>query len=347
MRVPRSAVVTGILIALAAIIPVDRPGAEPLVESLRELPRAKPDTLDHMAVSEARSRAFAATLEAVIAGKMQMANETAASAGYRILPLAEDGHPMILLRENSERSVGPAVVISRKPDRDVILEAPHAIKDRGTGDQAAVLLLRLGGRAAIISGANRCAALSVSPCSGRTRVCGDGRRPYRSSDSAHNPNTLFHVAHRVLSQAWPKAIVLSLHGFSGRGSPTLFVLSDGTRENRTGDPTVTGRLRDAIRLRLDDPASAVSCQDPADKKYDYRPLCARTNVQGRDLNGSQDVCGSDAIGSSGRFIHAEQQWRVRRPVVRDWRSADQDPRFNAITEALEEVLPCIKVNCSK
>jgi len=347
MRVPRSAVIAGILCTIAAIIPVDRPRAEPLVETLRELPRAKPDTLDHMGVSEARSRAFTAMLEAVIVGKMQVANERAASADYRILPLAEDGHPMILLRENGSRSVGPAVVIARKPDRDVILEAPHAIKDRGTGDQAALLLLRLGGRAAIISGANRCAALSTSPCSGRTRVCGDGRRPYRSSDSAHNPNTLFHVAHRVLSQTWPKAIVLSLHGFSGRGSPTLFVLSDGTGESRTGDPAVTGRLRDAIRLRLDDPASAVSCQDPGDKKYDYRPLCARNNVQGRDLNGSLNVCQSDATASSGRFIHAEQQWRVRRPVVRDWRSAHQDRRFDAITEALEEVLPCIRPDCEK
>ncbi|MFT5439122.1 MAG: hypothetical protein ACI9MJ_000983 [Alphaproteobacteria bacterium] len=56
----------------------------------------------------------------------------------------------------------PIIIIADAPERDIVLEAPHPVKDRATGLQAVHLLIALGARAAIISGHNRCAAEPVA-----------------------------------------------------------------------------------------------------------------------------------------------------------------------------------------
>ena len=102
-------------------------------------------------------------------------------------------------------------------------------------------------RALILAGAHRCASRSESSCSGRTRICGDGRNPYRTSDTAHNPDTRFHTAHLILTDFWPKAVVVQLHGFGVKNTDAWVVLSDTSRDRRPGDTELTGQVRDGIR----------------------------------------------------------------------------------------------------
>jgi len=205
-----------------------------------------------------------------------------------------------------------------------------------------VLFLRLGARALVISGANRCAAKAESPCSGKTRVCRDGNNPYRASDPAHNPATLFHVAHRSFSQRWPKSIVFQPHGFENSGRSVWFVISDGSTEKRPGDTMLTGRVRDAIRQAIGR-ERAVSCQDPDDKSMQTRWLCASTTVQGRDLNGSPDACHSNAERASGRFLHIEQSYEeVRRGYGLDWANLAAYPGSAAILAAATPALADIE-----
>lgn len=227
----------------------------------------------------------------------------------------------------------------------MVIEAPHPIIDRHTDREAAVLFLKLGARVLVISGANRCAAEAESSCSGRTRVCGGGREPYRTSDPAHNPATLFQVAHRYFSRRWPKSIVFQPHGFNNRGSSVWFVISDGSTEKRPGDPMLTGRIRDGLR-RLLGPDRAVSCQDPADRSIRTRWLCATNTVQGRDLNGSPDACHISVKHASGRFLHIEQTYEdVRRGYGLDGRNLAAYPGSDAILATLAKTLPCIRPDC--
>ncbi len=235
----------------------------------------------------------------------------------------------------------PYIVIAEKAERDVIFEAPHPVKDRATGIQAILLLQALRGRAAIISGNNRCASEKKSRCSGRTRVCSQGRTRYPISDPAHSQENLFHATHVLFSKIWPKAIFVQLHGFSGRGTKTKFVLSDGSRQKQSKDGGIAGRTRDEIRKKLGQPELAVSCQDTEDDKYDYRKLCARTNVQGRQLNGSSNVCRKSANKASGRFLHIEQQWSVRKPVRDMGRDALAYHYMAALKNALRKAVPQI------
>lgn len=317
------------------------------VEVLFGTPHRAADSLWKMPDIGPVEKPFTAALDALLAGDRATAAGHAKKAGYKIIDKAQDGKSYSILLEADESGVGPTVAVAATPDRDAVIQAPHPIKDSHTNRQAAVLFFKLGARALIIAGANRCAARDSSPCSGRTRICGGGRNPYRTSDPAHNPATLFHVAHRFFSRRWPRSIVVQPHGFDNSGSSVWFVISDGSREKRPDDRMLAGRVRDAIRESLNRRDRAVSCQDPKDRGVKTRWLCATTTVQGRDLNGSEDICKKPALKSSGRFLHIEQALHeVRRPFARDWRNLSRYPGSAAILTALGHELPCLKPACA-
>ncbi|MGH6912483.1 MAG: hypothetical protein ACREH3_02110 [Geminicoccales bacterium] len=299
-----------------------------------------------MPAIDAVEKPLAAALEAAASGDMAAARRHAAEAGYEVVERSGSGRRYAILMERDKAGIGPAVALALDPARDVIIEAPHPVIDRYSGRQAAVLFLELGARALVVSGANRCAAKAESPCSGKTRVCGGGSSPYRASDPAHNPATLFHVAHRFLSRRWPQSVVVQPHGFTNSGSTVWFVISDGSTEKRPDDRMLTGRVRDALREALGR-ERAVSCQDPSDRSIGTRWLCATTTIQGRDLNGSPDACHVNAERSSGRFLHIEQTFEeVRRGYGADWRNLAAYPGSAAIRAALARTLPCIRADCA-
>jgi hypothetical protein len=340
------------LIGFAAIIQAGCQTTDPAeyrtaADLLLDLSHRSPDSLSSMPPIGPVEKPFTAALNAVLDGDRAAADEHAAAAGYRIVDKQYNGKGYAILLESDGAGIGPVVAIAKTPARDAIIEAPHPVKDSHTNKQAAVLFLKLGARALIVAGANRCAARDESPCSGMTGICGGGRAPYRTSDPAHNPATLFHVAHRTLTRRWEKSIAIQMHGFNNSGSSVWFVMSDGTNERRPGDASLVGKVRDRIHTVLGRKERAVSCQDPNDRSIRTRWLCATTTVQGRDLNGSPDICRVAAKKSSGRFLHIEQALReVRRPYDRDWKNISQYPGSNAILEALAQELPCLQPGCA-
>ena len=343
----RSVAAIGILLALGAcrgsVPPEEYKTASAL---LFDAPHRPADSLWSMPEVAAAAPAMSAALEGLLSGDLAGARRHAARAGYRIDVKSEGGLDYYILSERDRAGIGPTVAVARQPVRDAIIEAPHPVIDRATDKQAVVLFLRLGARALILSGANRCAAKTDSPCSGRTGVCGDGRSPYRASDPAHNPATLFHAVHRYFTRRWPQSIAVQPHGFSNGGSSVWFVISDGTNTKRPGDTALTGRLRDRLHSLLGRRGRAVSCQDPQDRAINTRWLCATTTVQGRDLNGSADACHVAAAQSSGRFLHIEQVYGpVRRAYAEDLQNLESHPGSNAILKALEAELPCIRGDC--
>lgn len=320
--------------------------ADSVREILFDAPHRMQDSLPEMPPIGPVEAPFVAALEAAVKGDIAGARQQAAAVGYEVIEKTEDGRGYFILMERDRAGIGPTVAIARNPARDVVIEAPHPVVDRLTDRQAAVLFLALGARALVISGANRCASMAASPCSGRTRVCGDGRNPYQTSDPAHNPATLFHVAHRTFTRQWPTSIVIQPHGFSNKDSSVWFVISDGSKAKREGDAMLTGRVRDAIRAMLGR-ERAVSCQDPADRDIETRWLCATTTVQGRDLNGSEDICRKSTDSATGRFLHIEQTYdAVRKGFGEDWANLSDHPGSAAILAALMKELPCINDDCT-
>jgi len=333
---------------LGAVIGTGRPAlaADGVLGILFDAPHKAADSLPAMPAIGPVEAPFKAALDAVATGDLAKARQAASMAGYEIVEKTEDGRGYVILLERDRAGVGPTVAFARNPARDVVIEVPHPIIDRYSDREGAALFLALGARALVLSGANRCASMEASSCSGKTRVCGDGNNPYRTSDPAHNPATLFHVAHHVFARRWPQSIVFQPHGFNNPGNSVWFVISDGSTEKRPGDDKLTGRIRDGLRAALG-ADRAVSCQDPKDRDIKTRWLCATTTVQGRDLNGSPDICQRNADVASGRFLHIEQTYDdVRKGFGDGGQDLSAYPGSAAILAVLKMELPCINAGCA-
>ena len=330
-------------LALAGI-PAHAADHLPLTAFIVDLDHASKNSMRAMPGLQQTGLAFTAMLDTAVNGDIEMIRQAAEAAGYWVRSITQAGRDYLVLFDLLQ-TVGPTVVLAKAPQRDLIIEAPHGIADRATDIQSAIALTRLGARALILAGAHRCASRSESSCSGRTRICGDGRNPYRTSDTAHNPDTRFHTAHLILTDVWPKAVVVQLHGFGVKNTDAWVVLFDTSHDRRSGDTELTGQVRDGIRAWFRKTERAVTCQDPEDDRISYRKLCARTNVQGRDLNGVEDTCHDSAETATGRFLHVEQAWEIRREVRENWQAIDDAPLATVVLDSLSAAIPCTLSAC--
>ncbi|WP_147441838.1 hypothetical protein [Corallococcus exercitus] len=236
------------------------------------------------------------------------------------------GGGWLVVREQGLLSRGGGTfIINLFPARDLWLEAPHADSDEGTLRQTATQLVTLGARALLITGSNRCAVTTASPCSGTTSVC--GTKGLRISDAAHYGNTFFTAAHRALRATYPDAIAASIHGMDAGDGPEAAVVSDGTSAPRP--EALSNRLRDALNTHLVGTKKAFSC-NAADDSGKHRDLCGTSNVQGRIDNGAADACFTEAAAASDRFVHLEQSATLR----------GTGASSKAVIQALADTVPC-------
>ncbi|WP_223636858.1 hypothetical protein [Corallococcus sp. EGB] len=250
-----------------------------------------------------------------------------AKLGYGVSTFRNDtGGGWLVVRELGLLSRGGGTfIVNLFPARDLWLEAPHADSDEGTLRQTASQLVTLGARALLITGSNRCAVTTASPCSGTTSVC--GTKGLRISDAAHYGNNFFTAAHRALRATYPDAIAASIHGMDAGDGPEAAVVSDGTSVLRPD--ALSNRLRDALNAHLTGTRKAFSCNSAEDEGK-HRTLCGTSNVQGRIDNGAADACYAEATTASGRFVHLEQSSTLR----------GTGASSRAVMQALADTVPC-------
>jgi hypothetical protein len=312
----------------------------PLVAWISSRKHAAPETLADFHTDAARMRRFRMFTKALANHDWRRVRTLAGRLVYQVVALQEPEAWFVIASDATSTGRDPTIVVNLRPRRDLILEAPHMPFERGTAQQAAILLRRLGGRVAIISGAHRCASRSFTACDGRTEVCGT-LQAYRDSDVSHNVNTLFHAAHIAFAERWPNSVVVSLHGMreDTDGVRTSVIVSNGVRAADTTRRTAATRFRLALGRSIRPAGTVVSCNLTADAAYGFRKLCGYTNVQGRHVNGAADACRESVDQGTGRFIHIEQDWAVLGPYVEDG-SGVRRHRFNrAMVSSLSTVLP--------
>jgi hypothetical protein len=312
----------------------------PLAAWLASRKHALPDTLPDFSVDDARLLTFREFVDALAAADWSKARQLAGSLAYQLVAIHEHDDWFVVASDDSLKGRDPTLVINLAPRRELLVEAPHVPFEVGTAEEAAILLQKLGGRAAILAGAHRCASRSFTTCDGRTAVCGSPQT-YRDSDAGHNTGSLFHAAHVVLSERWPNAIVISLHGMreDKEGARTSLIISNGAHAEDREAQTIATKLRLALDRSAGHPGSVVSCNVPDDDKFHYRKLCGFTNVQGRHVNGGPDACRASVEQGTGRFIHVEQDWSILRPYRQAWSRIDQHPFSKAFMDALGSLLP--------
>src|SRR5262245_46418387 len=218
----------------------------PLVAWTTSRDHALPNTLADFAASEERLGQFRAFAAALSTADWTKAHEPAATVGYQVVAVNEAGLWYVVASDGSTAVRGPTIVVGTRPQREVLLEAPHVPFERGTIEQAVTLLRDLRARAAIVSGAHRCASRSYTSCDGKTAVRGS-LEPYRDSDAGHNTKTLFNVAHTTFADLWSRAIVVSLHGMNeDPGAATQMIISNGIHGKDKTQETPATKLRLAL-----------------------------------------------------------------------------------------------------
>ncbi|UXX79872.1 T9SS type A sorting domain-containing protein [Reichenbachiella carrageenanivorans] len=201
-------------------------------------------------------------------------------------------------------------IFNDKPARaQVVIQSPHAIKDRNTGVEGAYVFREMGARAFFLTGTDRCNSLASSSCSGTTSVCGYEEK-YRISDVAHNTNGAFQIVTELLNDAESNYFI-QLHGFDKTSSDPSAILSLGGR-------TIVGsnKMPDIeTNLKVED--NLLTFENSTNNSWSK--LLGFTNTQGRYINQGTDPCMSNAETANGRFIHIEQEYDRLRKDVDEWK----------------------------
>jgi hypothetical protein len=197
-------------------------------------------------------------------------------------------------------------VVNLKPARPfLVFQTPHPMSDQYTGFQSAYHFERTGAKALVIAGSRRDACPFQSCCQSHVT----------SSDPAHENNTFFHVTTPVLQKYYQRTgqryLVVQLHGMAWTTCHLDVFFSFGYRH-----PDIDFGLIRKLSMGLLERNNTWFVS-----KVGSHPcrLIASTNVQGRVLNGVDDMltCNTPANASSGLFLHVEQSRRPRFPESQD------------------------------
>jgi hypothetical protein len=180
------------------------------------------------------------------------------------------------------------------PSNNIIIEAPHPLFDRGTPQIALAFYRALDAKALLVGGgAHRYANLGIA------------------ADVAHNPVTIFHTLHLVLTHS-EHPLVLQVHGFSAAKHPHYpqIILNS----NYGSSPAELNRLADAFAAEGLRVGICVGQQ--------WKDLCGRTNVQLSSMK-------------QGVFIHIELVDSLRHKN-KAWLNAIT--RLNLISEVTQDAI---------
>ena len=315
----------------------------PIIPWISRQDRAGKDKLNDLAFGTERAIALRHLLKALISGDETTALTHGEQGGFKIFSFKRETDYVFGITDDIRPDEGPTIILNPQATKDLIAGAPHPSNENGTFQQAVLLVTGTGARAAIIAGAHRCASRTFVSCDGRTPTCG-AYEAYRTSDVAHSPRSLFHVAHKVLAMAWPRSIILSLHGMrtDRKGVRTSVILSNGIKNTDANKNTAASRLRVAMTAMLPVEGAVVSCNLSTDRQHKFRQLCGTTNVQGRMINGDDDVCHGSVYNGTGRFIHIEQDRKVRNLFVDHWRNVTGNDFINKYLAVIGSVAPAVR-----
>jgi hypothetical protein len=226
----------------------------------------------------------------------------AAAIGMRIERWTVDDADYWVLIEHPEQRRGTGAYLFRVGATDddrgpaILLEAPHAEFDQGTGEIAGELFFHPPpGKRPVALFLNTMHRYQIAP--GRKQ-----KRADSPADVAHNPDHMFTAATDAAAAALGEVEVIQIHGFANSADEsedaalpagTLMVVSAG---DARGSSPLSGAIAAALKARFGDGVRRFP--------EDSRALGATTNVQGRTL----------AARKGARFVHIESSADMRQAL---------------------------------
>ncbi|MEM0895296.1 MAG: lamin tail domain-containing protein [Verrucomicrobiota bacterium] len=257
--------------------------------------------------------AFRDALEHVLDGDLVDACDDAVLANYDVVSYDDTitSDTFTILREkNTNQHWGGLFIVDPTPERTLVVESPHPLFD-GVRVPAIDLFFEANAVAFFQAGTHRNNSLTEINCD-------NSGTPYRISDVAHSPESLFQVAHEVVEAHFERTVSLSFHGMAEDSDPTDVVVSNGTGHQFLGHSLsrdLATRMNE-ILTDANDSRVAVSHQEPGENPS----LAGSTNTQGRATNGSAIPCTVPAPTAifPERFIHLECDPDVRSGDPSNW-----------------------------
>jgi hypothetical protein len=217
----------------------------------------------------------------------------------------------ILQKQNAGSNFWGTYVFNPNSCRNIVLQAPHPKKDFNTGKQGIYVLQNTNARFYCLAGTHRCNHSSFSTCSGTTSSCDTVSNPFRISDVAHNDNCILQATTKAIRDFDNQTIFIQFHGFTKLSSDPYVIMSNGTQI--TPSPDYINQLKNELLVADNTLSFKVAHQD-----LTWTRLRGFTNVQGRLINNSVDICSTDASTTTGNFIHIEQEKTKLRDDSTKW-----------------------------
>jgi len=261
-----------------------------------------------------------------MAGEWEQAFADADPLGYEVVELLDtaSGETFHVLRNRTIPGqagfTGQGIFVfgDAAQTRDyLVLEVPHPRADSNTLGEGALALGQVFPRVMMVAGTHRDNHTTDSTCDGEQT----NGTTYRISDVAHHPDNFFHTTHKWLFANLPNMVAIQFHGFCCPGSGSHPTVTHDCIVAHSADdvpPVATlpylWRTRiDAQNFLADDGSPGGDLTDAGIYNVDESELGARNNLQGRIMNGVTvgDECDTEALASTGRFVHIEQDPDVR------------------------------------
>jgi len=238
-------------------------------------------------------------------GVMQLRTfiDTGNGKGYCLLMEIQDSNS----NGKVDRGWGTFIVDSNA-DRELSHQAPHPIYDSTTENEGVGIFRDTNSRSYLMCGAHRLANSQTSSC----------QASYEVADCAHNVANMFQPTNQELLAFYGAGpwTAIQWHGMAASTCDVEAYLTHGRNQAPVAGDKILDLQNHMLTLHpmwnIGVPGSSACT------------LNATDNVQGRLLNGvpAGSVCGTAAVGYSGRFIHNEQDPGFRNPV--DWVQAVKD-----------------------
>lgn len=254
------------------------------------------------------------------------ANVWADSVNYRITQFTDPNFPtktLYLLEEKQPavRHWGWVVYNPNGCSPYLNIQSPHPLHDFNTGKQGAYCFMHTDAMSFMISSAHRCNSNLPSSCDGTTTACGPSA-PYAQSDNAHTVASAWQAATRAINLSYPGGYFVQLHGFSMQPTDPYVIMGNGTQATPPGVDKLVA-LKNALYAQDSVLTFKVGHIDTT-----WNRLLGTVNTQGRYLNGSLDPCDDNPAGTTGQFLHVEQEKLRLRQDIAGW-----DKMKNALLQA--------------
>ncbi|KAJ6238130.1 hypothetical protein M0813_03364 [Anaeramoeba flamelloides] len=213
----------------------------------------------------------------------------------------EEHHGFCILYDTLLESGLSSFVVRKNGTRAVILSAPHPRFDYKTCIQAASIMDIFPAQMLIIAGSRRDTCLNASTCQSN----------YYVADRAHNTLGDYYGAIEIVKEIFsennlPELSQIDFHGMSTTTcNGTDVLLSEGIKVEPQDDSLLM-KIKESLQEQTSWSIHNYGEQHECD-------LYGTTNVMGRLYNGvnSNEVCGTFADESYGRFVHIEQKYFIR------------------------------------